>query len=48
MPGPLPVISRDPDATHGAPDRSSLSADRAYQTLTIAAIVLVLCSLWVF
>lgn len=29
-------------------DRASKSADRAYQTLTIAAILIVLGSLWVF
>jgi hypothetical protein len=46
MRGQLPFNS--PAAPYESPDRSSRSADRAYQTLTIAAILLVLCSLWVF
>jgi hypothetical protein len=45
MQGPSPI----PDPLHGEdfvpPSRS---ADRVYQTVTIAAILLVLGSLWVF
>jgi hypothetical protein len=40
-----------PQSTTLAPDngdRSVRTADRAYQTLTIAAILLVLGSLWLF
>ena len=45
MQGPLPPSTTlSPD--HG--DRSTRTADRAYQTLTIAAILLVLGSLWLF
>jgi len=48
MQGHLPTsVSTSPEC-RSAGDRSQRTADRAYQTLTIAAILIVLCSLWVF
>jgi hypothetical protein len=38
----------DPTIAGVERQRSSRSADRAYQTLTIAAILIILGSLWVF
>jgi hypothetical protein len=48
MPGPPRIAPDTPPAQSGAPDRSSVSADRIYHAVTIAAILLVLGSLWVF
>ncbi|MGB6688116.1 MAG: hypothetical protein WBE76_09775 [Terracidiphilus sp.] len=48
MPGPPPNTPDSPAAQTVGPDRSSVSADRVYHAVTIAAILLVLGSLWVF
>jgi len=48
MPGPPPIAPDSQAAQRGGPDRSSVSADRVYHAVTIAAILLVLGSLWVF
>ena len=37
-----------PPASPNGNQRSSLSADRAYQSMTIAAMLLLLGSLWLF
>jgi hypothetical protein len=53
MPGPSRTAP-DSRPTQGAGldrtglDRTSRSADRVYHAVTIAAILLVICSLWVF
>jgi hypothetical protein len=48
MPGPPPPAPDSPAASRESLDRSSRSADRVYHAVTIAAILLVLGSLWVF
>lgn len=45
MPGPSPIAQEIPVDPIESFNRS---ADRAYHALTIVAILLVLCSLWVF
>jgi hypothetical protein len=48
MKAPLPNPVHPSTEAVARVERSSRSADRAYQTLTIAAILIVLGSLWVF
>jgi hypothetical protein len=49
MSGPPPIdIDTQAAADDRSLDRASLSADRVYHAVTIAAILLVLGSLWVF
>jgi hypothetical protein len=48
MPGPSQIAPDTPSAQSAGLDRSSRSADRVYHAVTIAAILLVICSLWVF
>lgn len=45
MPGPSPIAPDSKAAPGAGLDRS---ADRVYHAVTIAAILLVICSLWVF
>jgi hypothetical protein len=44
----LPQAQDSPNASLDGRERSIRSADRVYQTVTIAAILLVLGSLWLF
>jgi len=48
MRGQISIATESAVAEASGEDRSSRSADRAYQMLTIAAILVVLGSLWVF
>ena len=48
MQGPFPISTDMATERFGGSERSTRRADRAYQTLTIAAILLVLGSLWLF
>jgi uncharacterized membrane protein len=48
MQGPPPTSTYQQAEERAPEDRRSRSADRVYQTVTIAAILLVLGSLWLF
>ena len=47
-PAIAPAIAIAPTATAGPANRPNQAATRVYQGVTIAAMVLLLCSLWVF